>query len=49
MHDAQYRTGVAWQNVVYNQPCYTSFYLASDIDWSEVPLPKLHMPRADQG
>jgi len=38
MHDPQYRVGVAWQNVVYNQPCYTSFYFASDIDWSKVPL-----------
>jgi hypothetical protein len=45
MHDAQYRTGVAWQNVVYNQPCYPSFYLASDLDWAQVPLPKLHIPR----
>ncbi|CAM3840130.1 rhamnogalacturonan lyase [Cohnella lubricantis] len=39
MHDLQYRVGVAWQNVVYNQPCYPSFYFASDIDWSKVPLP----------
>ncbi|OUS76340.1 hypothetical protein B1748_11685 [Paenibacillus sp. MY03] len=38
MHDAQYRVGVAWQNVVYNQPCYPSFYLASDLDWRAVPL-----------
>lgn len=38
MHDAQYRTGVAWQNIVYNQPCYTSFYFASDIDWAQVPI-----------
>jgi hypothetical protein len=45
MHDAQYRTGVAWQNVVYNQPCYTSFYFASDIDWAKVPIPKLQLPR----
>lgn len=38
MHDPQYRTGVAWQNVVYNQPCYTSFYLGTDMDWSRVPV-----------
>lgn len=38
MHDPQYRTGVAWQNVVYNQPCYTSFYLGTDMDWSKVPV-----------
>jgi hypothetical protein len=46
MHDPQYRTGVAWQNVVYNQPCYTSFYFASDIDWSKVPIPNLYFPRS---
>jgi hypothetical protein len=41
MHDPQYRTGVAWQNVVYNQPCYTSFYLGTDMNWSKVPVPDL--------
>jgi hypothetical protein len=29
MHDPQYRLGVAWQNVAYNQPPYTSFYLGN--------------------
>lgn len=38
MHDPQYRTGIAWQNVTYNQPSYPSFYFASDIDWAYVPL-----------
>jgi hypothetical protein len=32
MHDAQYRTAVAWQNSAYNQPPYPSFYLGSDMD-----------------
>lgn len=36
MHDTMYRTGVAWQNNCYNQPCYTKFYLASDMDWGMV-------------
>jgi rhamnogalacturonan endolyase len=27
MHDAQYRLSIAWQNVGYNQPPYTSFFL----------------------
>lgn len=27
MHDPQYRTSIAWQNVAYNQPPHTSFYL----------------------
>lgn len=40
MHDTMYRTGVAWQNNCYNQPCYTSFYYASDMDFKWV-LPQL--------
>lgn len=36
MHDTMYRTGVAWQNNCYNQPCYTKFYFASDMDFGEV-------------
>ncbi len=36
MHDIMYRTGIAWQNNCYNQPCYTSFYYASDMDFKEV-------------
>jgi rhamnogalacturonan endolyase len=27
LHDPQYRLGLAWQNVVYNKPCYPSFFL----------------------
>lgn len=40
LHDIQYRVGVAWQNNCYNQPCYTKFYLASDMEWKYV-LPAL--------
>jgi hypothetical protein len=40
MHDIQYRTGIAWQNNCYNQPGYTKFYYASDMDWKYV-LPYL--------
>lgn len=40
MHDIQYRTGIAWQNVTYNQPSYPSFYFANDTDWAKVPVPK---------
>lgn len=29
MHDSVYRLGIAWQNVAYNQPAHTSFYLGS--------------------
>jgi hypothetical protein len=45
MHDPQYRAEVARQQTVYNQPSYTSFYLGSDIDWSQVPIPDLRFPR----
>jgi len=41
MHDAQYRAMVACQQTAYNQPSYTSFYFASDIDWKYVPVPKV--------
>lgn len=29
MHDCQYRLGIAWQNVGYNQPPHTSYYIGS--------------------
>jgi hypothetical protein len=48
MHDAQYRTGVAWQNVVYNQPCYPSFYFGTDIRWNKVPVPDLSFKHTAQ-
>lgn len=32
MHDRMYRTGVAWQNVAYNQPPHPSFYVGEDMD-----------------
>jgi len=30
MHDPQYRLSVAWQNVAYNQPPHTGFYMGED-------------------
>ncbi|WP_233580671.1 rhamnogalacturonan lyase [Streptomyces triticirhizae] len=39
MHDPQYRVEVARQQTTYNQPSYPSFYLATDMDWANVPLP----------
>ena len=44
MHDPQYRVEVARQNTTYNQPSYTSFYFASDTDFSEVPIPVYQSP-----
>ena len=38
MHDVQYRAEMARQQTTYNQPSYTAYYLASDIDWSKVPV-----------
>lgn len=46
MHDTQYRCGVAWQNNCYNQPGYTKFYLASDMDFQYV-LP-IGMPKCEE-
>lgn len=36
LQDTMYRCGVAWQNNCYNQPGYTSFYYASDMDFGQV-------------
>jgi hypothetical protein len=44
MHDPQYRVEVARQNTTYNQPSYTSFYFASDIDWEKIPIPIFWTP-----
>jgi len=38
MHDPQYRAEVARQQTAYNQPSYTGYYLASDMDFANVPL-----------
>jgi rhamnogalacturonan endolyase len=32
MHDAQYRTAIAWQNSAYNQPPHPSFYLGDSMN-----------------
>ncbi|WP_397339059.1 rhamnogalacturonan lyase [Paenibacillus amylolyticus] len=37
MHDPVYRLGVAWQNVAYNQPPHTSFYLGEGMNPPPVP------------
>jgi rhamnogalacturonan endolyase len=37
MHDPVYRLGVAWQNVSYNQPAHTGFYLGHGM--KEPPRP----------
>ncbi|ADI11756.1 hypothetical protein SBI_08638 [Streptomyces bingchenggensis BCW-1] len=49
LHDPQYRAEVARQQTAYNQPSYTSFYLASDTDWAKVPLPRYWAPGSFDG
>jgi rhamnogalacturonan endolyase len=41
MHDPVYRLGIAWQNVAYNQPPHTSFYLGSGM--STPAAPKIYL------
>ncbi|WP_189350881.1 rhamnogalacturonan lyase [Zhihengliuella salsuginis] len=38
MHDAQYRSQVSGQQTSYNQPAYPGYYLASDVDYGDVPV-----------
>ncbi|MXV17824.1 rhamnogalacturonan lyase [Hufsiella ginkgonis] len=45
MHDPQYRLGIAWQNVGYNQPPHTGFYLGSDMKTLPVPYIRLVEPK----
>ena len=42
MHDPQYRLSVAWQNVAYNQPPHTGFYLGEGM--SKPPRPSIMLP-----
>lgn len=44
MHDPQYRLSIAWQNVGYNQPPHTSFYLGDGI--TKPPRPAIVLVRA---
>lgn len=39
MHDPQYRLSIAWQNVGYNQPPHTSFYLGNGM--KKAPKPNI--------
>lgn len=37
MHDPIYRTSIAWQNVAYNQPAHTGFYLGHGMEKPKTP------------
>ncbi|MGM8361555.1 rhamnogalacturonan lyase [Flavobacterium sp. ARAG 55.4] len=41
MHDSQYRLAIAWQNVGYNQPPHTSFYMGTGMKPAPKPNIKL--------
>lgn len=41
MHDPVYRLGVAWQNVAYNQPPHTGFYLGTGM--ATPPTPDIYL------
>lgn len=41
MHDPQYRLSIAWQNVVYNKPPHTGFYLGDGM--SPPPRPNIRL------
>jgi len=40
MHDPQYRLSIAWQNVAYNQPPHTSFYVGTGM--AAPPTPNIY-------
>lgn len=44
MHDPQYRLSIAWQNVAYNQPPHTSFYLGEGMAMPPMPNIKVVGP-----
>lgn len=47
MHDPQYRLSVAWQNVAYNQPPHTGFYIGDGMD--APPTPDIQLVDSSSG
>lgn len=47
MHDPQYRLSIAWQNVAYNQPPHTSFYLGDGM--ADPPVPDIQLVSSSPG
>ena len=45
MHNPQYRLSVAWQNVGYNQPPYTDYYLGEDMKMPPPPAITVVKPK----
>ncbi len=46
MHDLQYRTYITTQNVAYNQPPHTGYYLG--FDTTEIPVPRVKITHDDE-
>ncbi len=46
MHDPQYRLSIAWQNVAYNQPPHTSFYVGDGM--KDPPKPNIAFAGAEK-
>lgn len=46
MHDPVYRLGIAWQNVAYNQPPHTGFYLGDGMQ--APPIPNIYVVKNDK-
>ena len=47
MHDPHYRLAIAWQNVGYNQPPHTGFYLGPGMDMPKSNIQVVPLPNAD--
>lgn len=45
MHDPVYRLGIAWQNVAYNQPAHTGYFLGEGMP--QPPRPEITTSRAE--
>ena len=45
MHNPHYRLSVAWQNVAYNQPPHTGYFLGEGMEKPELPDIELTMPK----
>lgn len=45
MHDPQYRLSIAWQNVAYNQPPHTGYYLGTGMDKPSKPFIRMIKPK----
>jgi len=45
MHDPQYRLSIAWQNVAYNQPPHTSFFIGEGMNKPPKPAITTEMRR----